>query len=169
MTMTTEKTNFLGIPIEGEIHKGDKRAPQRPLDEFAPIVQAVLDEPSVTEFGWRQYTPYFNDGDPCVFSANGVWVRTTDSRPGESTDSLEVEWGSNHGLGRREKHWDAGRRRWELRGYEGPDEARYDRCMALAKAVDSGEFDDVLLDAFGDHSEITITRTGIRVETYEHD
>lgn len=53
--------------------------------------------------------------------------------------------------------------------YAGPDQARYDRCMALYHAVDSGEFDDVLLEAFGDHAEITVRRTGIQVEYYAHD
>ena len=26
--------------------------------------------PQLTNFSWRQYTPYFNDGDACVFSVN---------------------------------------------------------------------------------------------------
>lgn len=28
------------------------------------------DFPDMDSFGWRQYTPYFNDGDECVFSAH---------------------------------------------------------------------------------------------------
>lgn len=33
---------------------------------------AVLFEkyPDLQTFGWRQYTPYFNDGDPCYFRAS---------------------------------------------------------------------------------------------------
>lgn len=32
---------------------------------------AVLftENPTLKSFDWRQYTPYFNDGDPCEFSA----------------------------------------------------------------------------------------------------
>src|SRR5689334_3768923 len=26
--------------------------------------------PAMESFGWTQYTPYFNDGEECVFSAN---------------------------------------------------------------------------------------------------
>lgn len=26
-----------------------------------------LNHPPLKSFGWKQYTPYFNDGDPCVF------------------------------------------------------------------------------------------------------
>ena len=165
MTSTTT-TNFLGIPVDGDIVRGDKRTAQRPLDEFAPILQAVLDDPTVAEFGWRQYTPYFNDGDPCVFSGTGVWVRLTTTDPYADTDSLDVKYGDGH-LGKRPIQWN-GRQEVDL-PYEGTDEARYDRCVALSDAVESGAFDDVLLDAFGDHAEVTVSRSGIKVEFYEHD
>ncbi len=29
--------------------------------------------PELISFRWTQYTPYFNDGDPCVFSANAEY------------------------------------------------------------------------------------------------
>ena len=30
--------------------------------------------PSIKKMGWSQFTPSFNDGDPCRFSANGVTI-----------------------------------------------------------------------------------------------
>ncbi|HEX8024733.1 MAG TPA: hypothetical protein VF484_00875, partial [Candidatus Limnocylindrales bacterium] len=159
MTDTKTRPTFLGIDIEGDISRSDRKE-QRPLEEFQPIVKAVLDDPTVVEFGWRQYTPYFNDGDPCIFGAHGAWVRlTTDSEaPGEDEDyddeELEIAYGSKDRIGERPCHWEG---QWPDRhpvygAYTGPDEARFDRLMELHRAVDDGHFDDVLLDLFGDHA-----------------
>lgn len=172
--MTTR--TFLGIPVDGTITEGSKRAEQRPLADLQPILQAVLDDDTIARFGWTQYTPYFNDGEPCVFSAHGVWVARHEDidEDGEvDTDDLDVSYGTR--LGSYEGgEWVADpdnprfRKRVGAR-YEGPDQARYDRCMELYRAIDSGAFDDVLLEAFGDHAEVIVKRDGIEVEFYSHD
>jgi hypothetical protein len=81
--MTIDR-NFLGIRIEGQITDG--RAEQLPQERFEPLVRALLDDPLIAAFGWRQYTPYFNDGDTCIFSARGLWVRTAEVQPGEAEE-----------------------------------------------------------------------------------
>lgn len=41
--------------------------------EFPAILKPLFDKyPAVEKIRWVQYTPYFNDGDECTFSAN-VW------------------------------------------------------------------------------------------------
>lgn len=41
--------------------------------DFPAILKPLFDKyPSVEKIRWTQYTPYFNDGDECTFSAN-VW------------------------------------------------------------------------------------------------
>lgn len=173
--MTDQTTNFLGIPVRGDITRGSEREKQRPLEEFQPILQAVLDDPTIVEFGWRQYTPYFNDGEPCNFGAHGVWVRTDADEDVDDEYELELD-GKHRSLGDEpyvkvpkdgvgaSNGWE-----WKKGPYEGPDKARYDRCQALRKAVEGGEFYDVLLGAFGDHANITVRRDGIEVEFYNHD
>jgi hypothetical protein len=158
--------NFLGIPVNGDIAKGDTRVEQKPIEELQPILQAVLDDPTIVEFGWRQYTPYFNDGEPCTFSAHGTWVRTTDD---EDVDEDELEMWGHRSLGKVPGDFNEQTRKWETRPYEGPDEARYHRCKALEGAVEGGHFEHVLLDSFGDHANITVRRDGIEVEFYDHD
>lgn len=162
-------SNFLGIEIDGNIIRTEGSKPQRPLEEFAPILQALLDDPTIVEFGWRQYTPYFNDGDPCKFSANGVWVRTDADGDADSVDTSDLEVDYNKHLGERPRTWNHETKAYDEGPYEGPDEARYDRCRALSNAVDGGEFYEVLLGAFGDHAEVTVRRDGIKVEFYDHD
>lgn len=167
----TSTNNFLGIPVIGEISEGDKRAKQRPIEDLAPLMQAVLDDPTIIEFGWTQYTPYFNDGDPCVFGVSGeIWVRTTADEEVDSTYGLEVgRYGGHPSLGGIERTWNEERRTYLMGRYAGSDEARYLRCMALNAAIEGGEFLDVLLDAFGDHAEITVRKEGINVGFYSHD
>ncbi|MET8826035.1 hypothetical protein ABZX40_13265 [Streptomyces sp. NPDC004610] len=167
----TDRTNFLGIPVQGDITPGAGRVEQKPIEELQPILQAVLDDPTITEFGWRQYTPYFNDGDPCTFSAHGTWVRTTAD---EEADEDELEMWGHRTLGKVTTEWGdvdpvTKRRVVVSEVYEGPDRARYDRCKALEKAIEGGAFEHVLLDAFGDHAEVTVRADGIEVESYDHD
>lgn len=171
--MTTN--SFLGIPIDGDITRGETRVEQRPIEELQPIMQAVLDDPTVVEFGWRQHTPYFNDGEPCTFHVSGLWVRTTDPAPdGEEQDDDEDDtyrlemWG-HPTLGKRDSTWNEQARKYEKAGYEGPDEARFDRCKMLEHAVEGGAFENVLLEAFGDHARVTVRRDGIQIEFYDHD
>lgn len=174
--MTTTTTSFLGIPIHGEITRGEKRASQRPLEEFSPILQAVLDDPGIGFLGWYQYTPYFNDGDPCVFGASGFWAEPSDVKtPRLSEDDEEYEDAIEDAFGDRHQDFDYDKRWGERDGYRGkgpysgPDEARWDRLQALNSAIEDGEFDDVLMEAFGDHAIVMVTREGIRVEEYSHD
>ncbi|HKO83922.1 MAG TPA: hypothetical protein VJ140_05025 [Actinomycetota bacterium] len=179
MTIDTDKRpTFLGLTITGDISRGERRVKQRPREEFLPLVQALLDDPTIEAFGWRQYTPYFNDGEPCVFGAYGFWVLTTDTpeepREDYEEDTYELEMSSHPALGRKRGHWvrrpredDPGE--WVDEPYTGPDEARFDRCRAVDHAIDRGEFDDVLLETFGDHAEIKITSEGVTLTEYSHD
>lgn len=172
--MTQAKTTFLGIPIEGDITEADRRAKQRPLHEFSPIIQAVLNDPNIIEFGWSQYTPYFNDGDPCVFSANGIWVRTkADVTPDDedfysTNESYALDSGES--VLSNVKQWDStARAHVTVKGLSPWIYAAYDKADALDTAVQGGAFDDVLQEAFGDHAEVTVAKDKITVERYSHD
>ena len=226
--------SFLGVPVEGDIHYGDKRPDQRPLSELEPLIRALLDDPEIHDFGWTQYTPYFNDGDPCVFDANGFWVRTqADVAPATAVNddwllpllnrlvqmvseeyappstewkqtlldgvlALELgppghdddddddddeedggDWSERFGLDY--GHPTLGKATWNyqrspgldsykhLSGYEGSDQERFMRCWTLSQAIEDGAFNDVLLNTFGDHAEIHVTKDKILVSHYEHD
>jgi hypothetical protein len=175
----TEKAtqNFLGIPIEGDIIRGEKKKDQRPMEEITPLFQTVLDQPEVLRFGWTQYTPYFNDGDPCIFGVNELWavpVGTSEEDEDEERYHDEVTYDKEN-WGQRPWEWD-NPRDWDNRkkvyfDYVGPAgrEPAYNALIALNDALQSGEFDDALLNAFGDHAEIVVTADKIIVEQYEHD
>jgi hypothetical protein len=156
---TVAEKSFLGVPVRGDITKADRRAEQHPIEELAPKFQALLDEPLIAEFGWQQYTPYFNDGDACVFGVRSLWVRTTE-------DSQDLDHWS---LLAEDVHPTIGGRNWRTGQYEGEHEEISKKANDLDQAIQSGQFDDVLQEHFGDHAEITVTREGIEVEFYSHD
>jgi hypothetical protein len=162
----TSTNSFLGIPVVGDINEGDKRPNQRPIEELAPLLQAVVNDPFVMEFGWAQYTPYFNDGDPCTFGVRGeVWFRTIEDADVDDTYDLEIDSHPTIGI----RRWNRDASKYEPIQMSPEKRAVYDRCKALNTAIEGGEFLDVLLNAFGDHAEITVKKDEIKVDSYEHD
>jgi hypothetical protein len=169
--MTKSNTNFLGIPIVGEIFTGTRRVESRPREEFEELVRNVLADDLVVEFGWTQYTPYFNDGDVCEFGAGEIWVRTTSDLP---EAEREVEEGVAEALSLNYSHPTLGEEThpngWQQPAvYEGDHPNTFHLCQQLNKAVQGGQFDHLLLELFGDHAEVTVSRAGITVESYSHD
>jgi hypothetical protein len=161
MSADTEHRNFLGIAVEGKIQHNKPNVEQKPLTELEPLLRALLADDGLASFGWRQYTPYFNDGDACIFRIRAPWFRTPDTD--EDLDAYELE------VSRYREHPTIGGQNWDTKAFVGADQGRWERCLAFAEAIESSEFDHVLIDAFGDHASITVTRDGITVDVYEHD
>lgn len=119
--------------------------------------------PNLQAFGWTQYTPYFNDGDPCEFSgARDVCMLFTDSEVEESEDAENEDE-------RLEARIESFKE--NLYDYEVWDEKNGPNGAAI-KAVN--EFvrifdDDDYLALFGDHQQVTVTREGVETEEYSHD
>ena len=120
--------------------------------------------PTLESFGWSQYTPYFNDGDTCIFSVNTDYISVNDECVDEAKWSSEVNvlnWGN----------WNR-----ELKVYEGRVEEpnpNYDPVLTAASNEITnflGNFDnDFYLSKFGDHAEITVTKSGVDISDYDHD
>jgi hypothetical protein len=151
--MSKDHTSFLGVPVTGKVQRGRSRKEQRSIEELRPLLEAVLADPFIVAIGWEQYTPYFNDGDVCEFRAREPWVKTiADTDPDKG--------------------------RWDLTMYSHPTfsgsmtaevQASMRRADAFCMAVEDGEFENVLLDAFGDHAKVEVRKDGISVEFYEHE
>lgn len=175
MTVDTTKRNFLGIPIEGDISEATMAKPQKPDEEFFATVQALLSNDLIADFGWKQYTPFFNDGDPCHFSANGLWVRTVhdvkdDDDPEDGPDDTydyDVDYSTHPTLGGLNYAYDE---HGEYVGtYAGEHEEVWNLCRDLNAKVQSGEHDILLQQKFGDHTEIRFRKDRIIQWTYCHD
>lgn len=125
---------------------------------FKQEVKEFLKECSkVKVIKWRQYTPYFNDGEPCVFRVcDPVFSNAKD--PNEVSYYGEYE-GEEEGI-------------WATEGTYGlPAEVTdiKSRLQEFSDLLCSNEMEPVLLDMFGDHVVVTVTKRDITVDEYEHD
>lgn len=167
---TVTQKSFLGVAVVGDIQQAHRGVAQKPIEDLAPLFQAVLDDPLIAEFGWQQYTPYYNDGEACEFTISTPWFRTTQDDTASDEDDLQVDL-EHPTLGLVEGHYQGAYPHVEFvqTGYTGHHEATLLACKALSAAIASGAFDTVLQENFGDHASVTVRRDGIDVETYEHE
>ena len=103
--------------------------------------------PEVEGICWTQYTPYFNDGEACVFYVNEVYPVTKDA-----LQKLEIDnvFGINCPYDVESDEWDspAGKELGHIfRNIPG----------------------DVFETMFGDHAIIVMDRNKIQVEEYSHE
>ena len=162
--MNNEKFAVLREKQE-EIKKLKKEMLEASNKIFTDLTKTIFeDHPKVESFGWSQYTPYFNDGDTCTFSANTDWIYIN-GNPVDESDWVDETKITNYGTWNREK-----------KEYEGRTEvANLDYDPELSKATEEiKEFlsnfeNDFFMSQFGDHAEITITANGVSVDEYEHD
>lgn len=106
--------------------------------------------PEVLGVKWRQYTPYFNDGDVCVFGVDDFFYKFANI----SEDEGDYE--------------DGYLSTWELQRTGNKDGALYP-IGKLNDFYTSIVDNDIFKAVFGDHTTITATRAGFEVEEYEHD
>lgn len=186
--------SLFGIPINGEPYEEQPPVQQRPISDLEPVFRALLDDPNVHSFGWRQYTPYFNDGDTCEFRVREPWLRTVDDVDRDDLSDCDFEIDSSHPtLGdhdevRREtteEEKQAYRDRFKGSGWEGyrsyvpmhtwdhvPRTPKYPETLARAEKLSDiqlYEFEYAMKQAFGDHARVTVTRDGITIDEYDHD
>jgi hypothetical protein len=118
-------------------------------EEFAEASKAIFTEevkalfekfPKLVSFSWTQYTPYFNDGEPCIFSAH--------------TDYPSIQFG------------DEDEREDEYTNRETP--GRSEAVEAVSEFLSNFTEEQYEL-TFGDHSEVIVTKDGVEVEEYSHD
>ena len=114
--------------------------------------------PGVTALLWTQYTPYFNDGDTCIFSVNDVHFTNAE---GDELDNVSV-WGEYEGED--ENVWVESYAKY-LASKEGVDVTS---CDFISDMIQSSEMEDIMKEMFGDHVSVIVTRSGIDVEEYEH-
>lgn len=108
--------------------------------ELAEQARAVFADERIRAIRWTQYTPYFNDGDPCIFRVNQD--SCLDIGTGEFQDSYSCALGEKESA--------------PVRAFE--------------RFIAQDELSEVFKDAFGDHVEVTIKRDGtVETEEYEHD
>lgn len=134
-----ERLTKLQKQLEVEIHKAFK--------EFFKTT------PEVKMIAWTQYTPYFMDGDECIFSVNEMYFckkvievdNIYDLEDDEEEIVLEVPY------------WYSEKPKNELDA----------KCQDFSNALHSAE--NFMQTTFGDHVTILATKKGFDIREYEHD
>lgn len=127
----------------------------------AMIAEIMQTSPRINSIGFTAYTPFFNDGDTCVYSVHDIrWINGINI----DYDNCEIDYD------------------WKV-GYfdqKGSFKEDIDK-LPETTLIDSRVIDKIqeLLDSiptetaesiFGDHVKVTIDREGnIKTEDYEHD
>jgi hypothetical protein len=171
-------TEILGRPIVGDVTSGGKRYRIEQWDEerlLADIDAVFAADPRIAAINWRQYTPYFNDGDPCEFSCylNDDGVVALDKVPtywawDEATgeDDEEIETRTTSYYSGKELVWNEENNKWDWVEIALSDE----RDKAMQTLIENWQhYEDVCREHFGEHSQVIATREGFQVEFYEHD
>lgn len=121
---------------------------------------------------WTQYTPYFNDGEACLFSVNDIQFKFSDKLHDNGhlnkskNDDFDDDGFTDQYDFDTKAFFDSKR---EVVNYKDIDalESLTDD-IAYAHSVLSGLGDD-LKEILGDHVQVTVTRKGIETEEYSHD
>lgn len=161
--------------------------------DFNEIIKLFFDEcPKVQAVVWSQYTPYFNDGDECVFSVNEPSFVTKNfdvedilnpyeyedddeygclKIPTYSTDwQDEIDKDRAHLKNRPDDKWVQGYYPKCIAALEQmqKDFAGYDvKIKAFAELLSNNE--DMLREVYGDHAAVYLTPKEVIVEEYSHD
>lgn len=141
-------------PIQGDVQETRKAEyDQWSAEQFLSVIDDVLAIPGVDSIRWRQYTPYFNDGEPCEFSVGELMVKLDGVDDGGDYD---------------DGYYDS----WSLGYYVKNGDLTVEIPKGLEDAMGkwaSAHFERVALKNFGDHATVTATKEGFSVEYYEHD
>lgn len=121
----------------------------------------LLSSGVIKEVRWYQYTPYFKDGDPCVFGVDLPQYKTRNNEKEYDEDP----WSCGSFMLTRPTRFD-----------DKPNEYYDPEAAPLIEAFEKqfNKVEDLLLDVFGDHQIIRayLTDTGeveFEAEWYEHD
>jgi hypothetical protein len=137
--------------------KEAKATAKEALKEMA--AEFFAENPHVVSINWNQYTPYFNDGDVCTFSANIDYPRFTF----HAVDGTELTYCAGAGsFVSPDGEYD----------YEGGTQYEKETAKVEKSVVKflKNFAEDDLKEMFGDGIEITLYRKGkISTTDYEHD
>jgi len=160
---------------------------------FNEAAQAFfVQAPDGTTLTWCQYTPYFNDGDPCTFRVNKLSALIEDpekiANHAAERKTFEDKQAVAKALSEEQrKALGVPLEEWEKASPESLCNDEYVSTYGAAESIAKYGKDcwdalnqlgawvthkankDTMEAVFGDHVTVTITRDGVKVTDYEHD
>jgi hypothetical protein len=141
----------------------------RGQEELKKVFKEFFEKaPEIKVVRWVQYTPYFNDGDPCEFRvcdpsfSNVEDVSRLGSYEGDIEDPEEGEFFIEGMYG---SYSDMKKYHPEVKLSKETHKA----CADLSNIMCSSSMEPILLAMFEDHAQVTVTKDGFDVDSYDHD
>lgn len=166
----TEVTKLLN-----EFNEEYKLKKQELLKTLQPVFGHLIPTDSIIkEVRWRQYTPYFNDGDECIFSVNDPEIRF-DGVPetfGDYEDGFLDTWSIDY-VERKQKRCKESGDEWEpddrdkvCLDFLSKDRDSYTKIRSFLDTIP----DELMKELFGDGVCVTVKSDGeVEVDDYDHD
>ena len=143
--------------VQSDVDRVLEEVKKQAQTEIKPALNEAVNQlsseiPKLEAIKWQQYTPYFNDGEPCEFGVYDIHAKFKgDDVGGWSEDGYY----DLYEVGDKKKG-------------VGLSDTQIEMLTSLNEIICGLE--DVLKTAFGDHVEITMTMDGkLEVEEYEHE
>jgi hypothetical protein len=158
--------DFFGKAVHGDItHYTNGQEEQHDPAELINLLDALLAVEHVQSVRWHQYTPYFNDGDACVFNVHQPAVKLDFVDEDEEVGDYEDNYLSEDYLYDYSGDWRDVNKTYTFNGVDTKE--IYDALSALSEAMPHHTV--VLQRKFGDPAEIIYDGESFNVEFYEHD
>jgi hypothetical protein len=139
-----------------EFQKNSRQELKKVFKEFFEKV------PEIKTVQWVQYTPYFNDGDPCVFRVCDPMFSNVEASRIEGYEEIEDQ-----------EEGEFCTEIWKNYSDVFPtkevSKESFEIMNELSKILTSSVMRPILEEMFDDHVQVTATADGFDVEDYEHD
>jgi hypothetical protein len=147
-----------------ELAEEKKKFQQKAKDMLKDCIQDFMKENSeIKALGWIQFTPYFNDGEECVFSIHQLGFTTKDLTEEELEDYKWFDDGPWIETGNRS---DSDYMRKYIKD-KGVTISLYDKVSKLYSQLIDLQAE--LQIVFGDHCKVIVTQTGVEIYEFEHE
>jgi len=151
--------------IREDLKVAEKSASKDIMDVLKKM---MADNPLIAGVKWQQYTPSFNDGEPCEFSISGPFIKFDEKISGAG-DSAADEEQENGGF--LDANYDIDDDFFKQKS----DIFNFKEIKALKKTVKDvcavyshlEAMDDCLESMFGSGVEVIVTKDGVETEDYD--
>lgn len=171
--------------IQKQIEKLEKQASKESSKLISKGFKEIFKKyPNLKSFSWNQYTPYFNDGDECVFGAYTDYLTINDSEQEESVygvkQFLDVLHNPKKEINRLKKKIEECKKdkygcdylQEQIKNIEAGSIEETKNKLAILEDISqilSTIDNDCYKSIFGDHVRVTVTKDGWSTESYEHE
>lgn len=186
-TEALEESRRKAVEAQKQMQDAQEQMGNSIKEVIATGLQEIFDRyPFLGSVTWTQYTPWFNDGDACIFNSHIDYPGVNSTKDVEEGSYGYCEEPGEDFGSRSEKElykgYDSETRRSKYEPNPNYD-PEWEQCytevhsfMSSLRGPRTGSgwdqeepFDSAMKAAFGDHIQVTVTRDGFEIDGYEHD